>query len=262
MSVWKSNGKYRRVGNYGRYSGTGAQEHKYWDFTFDAGGDGADQSLPNSTSGTFKPLYVNDAGANNESLCLIPAGSDQNSRIGQKVRLLTLDLRINVLLPANTTVGGTAMHDGNVLHLALIMDHQANGTVPDYNEVFQNPTGTTGTDTTNCVDWFRRLDRTGRYTVLWNKSYLCNRAGGGGYSPTAGGYDVHMSEHNCRQMDKHFKLDTIIEYQDSVNEPDGSYSMSKVCCNNLILFAFVRLNNATVGRRVALQGNGRIRYVG
>jgi hypothetical protein len=63
-------------------------------------------------------------------------------------------------------------------------------------------------------------------------------------------------------MDKHFKLDTIIEYQDSVNEPDGSYSMSKVCCNNLILFAFVRLNNATVGRRVALQGNGRIRYVG
>jgi len=258
-------GKRRRVGNYGRYGGEGG-ETKYWDMTAKIGDTAAgEMGIISNPNGSAVGILWNGASAGNNSMCLIPGGSNQNQRIGQKVRVTSLDL--DLILKFNqhdhqNVNGDTTINQ--TLHFLLLIDRQANGTAPNVSEVMQDPTVSTGTNPLTASQWFRRLDRTGRYTILWNKGYTFRRTDpqvltlSGAIAP-----NINYPEEVVRHVRKHFKLDEIIEYQDSVNTtgPPVSYPLSKVCCNNIVLYCYADIDN-TGACQMLVRANARLRFIG
>lgn len=264
---WVSGGRYRKVGYYKRYNNPGGSgnELKYWDFTTDIGGSSEPQNFITGTAGSNGPIFVNGAGASNKSLVLIPGGSTQNFRIGQKVSLKSVHLKIDCNMTGFSAAAlPVTTRTTNNVYFIIVIDHQCNGTVPTFEEVFQDPTDSTGTLAQRLQNWFRRLDRSSRYTILKIKKIRLVRPGTSVIHTVAGPATTHYMQGPTTNWKWNKKLNgLVIEYQDSINTagPPVSYPLSKVCCNNLIMFAVADQTLDTTSQ-VTCKVNGRIRFIG
>lgn len=126
----------RSVGFYGRYN---RGELKFWDLDI-----------------SFAPLATN--GNQHGSLNLIPAGTSESSRIGRKVVLRKISMRLRLTMPSNTGIGLST----DIIRIMIMLDKQANGA---------NPSGILTADT---WDAFNELANKNRFRTLLEKTVALN----------------------------------------------------------------------------------------
>lgn len=245
-------------------------EKKYFDFTrvMTYDGDNAtwDAKIPNANA-TASPIYVNHPATptTNRGLLLIPTGTSYNQRIGQKVFLASLHLRINLTQAAKTIISETERPNvaGNQIIFLCVIDHQANGTVPTLGDVLNEPTTTGANPTVDSELWFRRLDRVGRWTVLWwEVMTLKPDLAAPGVDGDVGGVVAYQYPRQLYPtIYKDFNLKGLtIEYSDN-NDPTTA---ATICCNNIHLFVAARFD-VNAGSRNCYNSinadiNGRVRF--
>lgn len=248
-------GKWRKVGNYGRYITMG-NETKYLDIAFQ------DTDLDGIQTSTL-PVETNKQGATttatDRTLSAVAQGTSFNQRIGQKICMKSLDL--NILWDSKKWESTAGVNDVNAqLVVAVVLDHQANGAVPTWADIFQNPNDTgAGNGALPMVSmWFRRKDRPTRFTVLARRIY----------TPTAGlPVQIHNDGTNNekryftgtahRPIKLHFNLkNTVVEYDGTTG------AVTEQCCNTLMVFlGLVDPNNNGVGA-AEVRMVGRLNYIG
>lgn len=284
-----SRGSKRKVGYYGKYGLAPGYatptEIKYFDFTtkmaFTADAPtGVQQMTYGVTAGTQPAIFVNNA-TDEQSLNLIETGAGQSQRIGNKVKCVALKMFLQADFPAIALQAVDASQTGSVpefnqnLHVCIILDHQANGAAPLWNEVFQEPVASKGTSgglgrAQDPSMWFKRMDRLSRYTILHRKNYNYKRPEST-FIPQDVAADEGFSmfgQTDFKPIEVNIPLRTVIEFQDSVG---GTVPLSKICCNNLLCFVFCDNNasytsaggpNQQGPNALTCNINGRLCYVG
>ncbi len=97
------------------------------------------------------------------SLCLIPEGLSESTRIGRRINITSIMLRWKVSrdneLSQGTPLGALAPITGI---LCIIHDRQANGAVATPSDIFQSP---------NNEFSFNKLSNAGRFTTVFRQSF-------------------------------------------------------------------------------------------
>ena len=113
------------------------------------------------------------------SLNIVPQGTNQSERIGRKIYIHNIRLRMTL-----TNTGTDFNNTDAIVRIILYIDHQANGAAATGDEILDNTIGP------NLLDNFRNLAQQERFTVLWDKTWNLNStssnnaAAGGLISPT------------------------------------------------------------------------------
>lgn len=89
----------------------------------------------------------------------IVRGTDNNTRIGDKINIKSILSRISVESPAANNIG-----DNCSVRVMLIYDRQSNGAVAEIAKLLQDPTQ---------VYSPLNSDNSGRYRVIWDKIFMC-----------------------------------------------------------------------------------------
>jgi hypothetical protein len=99
---------------------------------------------------------------------LIAPGAGSFNRIGRKINLKSLELR---MYPLHTYTGETTTEDqtGNVFRLVVVWDKQPNGSTPTWDAIFGR-TNQAGTETSNFGDPLKP-DNENRFVILKDKQY-------------------------------------------------------------------------------------------
>lgn len=142
-------GRGRISGYYGRYSGNGGHELKFFD-----------------TSHSFNFDQTNEVPTTGQ-LVLIPQGVTESTRIGRKATIRSVNIKgtINLIPATGSVVSGNAF-------LWLILDKQCNGAAASVNDVF------TGTNATTAL---RNMANSSRFIVMKKWVWLMSpQAGVGG----------------------------------------------------------------------------------
>ncbi len=148
---------YLRVGGFYKFAaGRGRRanggEHKFFD-----------TAVGPLTSAATGAIFL-------DSICKIPQGVTENTRIGRKCTLKTISMRGTVKLPSQTSKNTTQ----DRIRYIIYLDKQANGAIGTVLGLLESTT----------VDAFRNLAETGRYTVLADKTIAINTLCGGGDGTT------------------------------------------------------------------------------
>jgi len=114
-----------------------------------------------ATAGGFILLTGQTSALNGTSLCMIPQGTTQNDRIGNKIRLK------NIRVHGFISLGATAV-TGNRVRIMLVRDSQANGSMPAVADVMQQ---------TN-IDSFINMDNTTRFKIIKDRFIDLNPGNG------------------------------------------------------------------------------------
>ncbi len=94
------------------------------------------------------------------SLQSIKEGTGQSDRIGRKIILKSIGIRLDFELNAGIT--SDSAHD--VIRVVLVLDRQANGAAANFSDIFN----------TTDHNSFRDLDNPTRFTVIWDKVFSLN----------------------------------------------------------------------------------------
>lgn len=142
--VWTQSmrsGKYRRVGNFGRFSETnayrlavGINEKKWFDTVIDFAAN------------------ISTTGENSISFNLIPGGADPEERVGRKIRVFSMHVRGAIAMASVGTGSGEAER----IRLVYILDSQCNGTVPAVTELLEVAD----------INSFLKLENSGRFRII------------------------------------------------------------------------------------------------
>ncbi len=209
-------GFYRKSGFYGRYNRykNSVQELKF-----------LDRAIP-------LDVLLNDTLTDTGTDILrIPQNTTESGRIGRKVIIKSIQLRIHLLLAQ----GSTPEHDQ--VRFILVHDKQCNGAVPSESQILA---------TGGNVGSFYQLENQGRFTYLWDQTFaLYSRAGAGNGSTNLFG------EQNI-WIKKYIKLHMPIEYNSTVG------AVTEIKSNNLILMAMSTHQKAGLGNDCLC----RVRYMG
>lgn len=171
-------GVTRTGGYYGRF-GIGG-ELKFLDTTC----DDALVSTSGTLNGDITPL---------NGLILIPQGDGESARIGRKVNITKIGIRMTLVLPNTTTL---ALMDDTV-RVILIQDKQCNGALPAVTDVLQNAS----------FDSFNNLANSQRFHTLWDKTVSLSTMGlGVTTAPAQSSAPVNKS------ISKYIKCNIPIEY--------------------------------------------------
>lgn len=141
-------GYYRKAGNYGRYSGVGGSEKKYFDTT-------KTSTLSSSTGTIFNP-----------SLNLIPQGVTESERVGRKVVVKSLHLKGTVTLPSTTS----ATDASDSIRIIIYQDKQCNGAAAGVTDILES----------GAFVSFRNLTESGRFNILMDECWDLKSGGGAG----------------------------------------------------------------------------------
>jgi len=126
------------------------------------------RSLPGSIEKKFKDTDVAEVGdltngVITSSLNLIPQGTTDITRIGNKVTITNINVRFGV--GSDTQGGANTLEDGN-LRVILYLDKQANGAdATNLDILTQSGMGAT------TINRFRNLDQVDRFVILKDKIY-------------------------------------------------------------------------------------------
>lgn len=207
---------YTRIGgNFGRYRNpSGAGKEKKFRDTLVAG---------TTISATGVIL--------NTSINLVPQGDAPNQRIGRKIWIKSIYMKMLFESPQGSNNVGTTEN----IRLIVYVDMQTNGAVATIATLFQ----------TTDFQTFRNLENSGRYKTLFDKTICINRHAGAGASVTVNGW-ARMCV--LKKWFKRFKKPIPVMFDGATG------ALTEICCQNIGLAAFSQ--NATG----ELLGNIRIRY--
>jgi len=241
----------------------GGKELKWFDWSFALGNDLSSQTL-HSSAASIVPVHFNQEAAQN-SLVSIPSGSGVHQRVGTKAAIKKITLHISIVQPffqkgvTVPTTGGEAgrpfgNYDANSaapeqeVTFFLLHDCQYAGSPPAFTEIFQQGTQIQGNPTP--VDqsetlWMRRLDRTDRFKILWQKTVRMRRESGGVIQEvTSERVGILYPEKKAPTIKVTVKMGTygLIEYADNLNEDPNAggvvyYDPAKVRNDNCSLWA-------------------------
>ncbi len=110
---------------------------------------------------------------NTTSINLIAQGVTETTRIGRKCTIKNIQWRGSVQRGAQTA----AANGGEVIRLMLVLDKQANGATPAVS-------GSGGVLQSDDYASYLNLTETGRYSVLYDKTFAMNATAGGGDGTT------------------------------------------------------------------------------
>lgn len=207
LSYVKNAGRTESIGEYSypsrRYSR--GDELKFTDATF--------SSLAPTSGVTLLQPFLG-----------IENGTGESQRIGRKVSASTYHIKCQAVLPSSTTDGIDR------IRIIIVMDKQANGasaTIADYLQ-------------SNSIDSFRRLENTGRFKSLYDKTIVLNSTGGNGtnYSGV------------IRDLKINIKAPVQVEYNGTAG------LIAELKSNNLITFIISDKGKAR------LEGAARLRFRG
>jgi len=171
----RTKGYYRKVGNFGRFQGSGGTEYKVYDQVY---------------SGTFDSTgEVLQAGGSSTGLNVgIASGTREFNRIGAKICVKSIYVRGTLTLTGQPT---------DTYRMALVLDKQANGAYPSYSDIY-NYSGN------NTFDYLAPINITNseRFVVLkeWFQSL------------TVSAYDASSYGSTQRSFKKYLKVDLPIDY--------------------------------------------------
>lgn len=249
---WKYGGGTIHPGNELKYFDTGAQLTATTDFV-DAGAE----------SGVFFVATVGSGGSG-RSLNLINSGSSQFNRIGVKVWIRSVHLRIKWEQEGNqrsaTDFSSMTNWDkttNNMMWIWVVLDRQANGANATFGDVFQDPTASSTTVAAALPQWYRNIERVSRFKILHKGCYPMIRANS---DAVWNGTNVIAAMWDQAQIpiELDIPVNEIVEYQDA----DGSdTTMNKVCCNNITVFVGGNYESSTP-RAIKADINARTRFYG
>lgn len=150
------------VGSYG----SPMAENKYYDTT-----------LNRTTTSTNAASAINTLGHGGvASFVNVPQGTGVSERIGEKFVVTSIDIRYHVETDLDVFVGTEACQETSV-KVFLILDRQANGSVPTESDIWDTANGTS--DTWHMV--YANMDNRKRFKVLktWNITLQPNTNVGG-----------------------------------------------------------------------------------
>ncbi len=196
-----SQGRYRKVGFWGRYPGAGGParggELKFHDIDWD-------EAVADMSNGVI---------SNTSSLVLIGQGITEKTRIGRKCTIKSIGWRGELQL---AKLAGTELQDGASVRLMICLDTQCNGAAP-------SPAGTNGVLAANDFQAFNNLTNKGRFTVLCDKVFSMNAQAGAG-NGTAD--DCPMSR---RSFSFFKKVNIVMEYSGTASPSD----ITEIRTNNI-----------------------------
>ncbi len=141
-------GVTRKAGFYGRYAGRSA-ELKFFDTVKAA--------TSMSATGTIS----------DPSLNLITQATTESARIGRKCTVKSLHMRGELISPTSTTEAA----GGQKARVIIYLDKQANGATAAASDILE---------ATVSVNQFRNLSNSGRFNILYDRTFnMSFRAGGG-----------------------------------------------------------------------------------
>lgn len=184
------------------------------------------------------------------TLNLVQQGSGSYNRVGRKVKLHSIMLKIHAEHTSSqlTTTGNL---EGNVLRCILVWDKQPNGVLPTFDTIFGN-TDQAGTESSGVFDSLR-YDNTARFSVLMDKVRTVNPQMNNG---TAGG-----TQNYCITdvwFKKYIKLGNRETVYGSTNNP-----LTIADVQNGALYLIYRAATNTVGQNefvVKSDSIARLRY--
>lgn len=259
--VSKRLGYTRIAGNYGRYSGPKA-ELKWQDQVFQT--DHASIAATNAAqdSGAIVWLAPAVSPTSGLSLNLIAAGTGANQRVGRKVTLRHVEIKLRLNMKSqNVTIDATDKALGVRFRWVVLIDHQCNGTDLTVNSVFGQPGSTAvangGTGVTNTFS-YRQLANLKRFTILHDRVFnwqpKCIQAEYSNATPSVPSETNFFVEGG--QISKSFSsaLNLPIEFATSAGTP----AIADVRSNNLISFVLIDSHYDQVNFRA--DGVARVRY--
>lgn len=92
-------------------------------------------------------------------------GTSESQRLGRHFNMKSIHVTGVLHIPQTSN---TIPLPDKIVHIALVLDKQTNGTTPDAEDIFINPTGNPLTNASP----FRKLDETDRYRVLKSKTIM------------------------------------------------------------------------------------------
>lgn len=224
-------GKYRTGGNYGRYSGKGAEMKFIDNILATANLIAATGELRPDTGDVVTPAV---AVAATGTLLQIAQGDQTYQRNGRKIVIKSIFARLDVTLPATVT----AANGGDIYRIMLVLDTQCNGAAPAVTDVISYPGQTLSQMSYN------NLENSERFRTLADVMRPINASAGGMAGATG-------SSALCSHFLKiNKKCNIPVEY--STTATTGALATIK--SNNIFLLAISR------GGLVLLSGNVRIRY--
>jgi len=129
----------------------GSGETKFNDSTFNQGTTNA------------QVLLTLTGAVNGTSFCLIPQGTTQNTRIGNKITLKNIRIKGHMVLATNNLTGDR-------VRVVLFKDKQANGAAAGATDLFE----------TSTLNSFQNMDNTERFEVVKERWYDMNPGTGTG----------------------------------------------------------------------------------
>ncbi len=175
---------YDRTGGfYGRFSGKGKSELKYFDTALE-------NFTITATGVNIKP-----------NLNKVPIGNGESDRVGRRITVKEINVNMSVDLAATATItAGSQM-----VRILLVLDKQCNGTPATWLQVFTDDDFHTS----------RNLSETNRFTVIKEKRLIMNRPNGNTAGSATGGYGEY-----ARHVSFTARVNHRIEYGDT--STDGS----------------------------------------
>ncbi len=214
----RRSGRFRKIGFYGRYNKPFRTRNQRDELKFN------DRQISGGAIGTNLQDIAPD-------LCRIGTGTGEQNRIGRKIIIKSIQLRLHLMINDPTA----PVHD--IVRVILLVDKQANGAIPTETNILA---------TAGNVGSFYQLENSGRFIILMDETFTMTTGGGAGNGTTNVFADVNI------YIKRYFKLHIPIEYSGVIG------AITEIQSNNLMLMAMTHLNQATIGD----EGITRIRYYG
>ena len=185
-------------------------------------------------SGEKDPTTVNCLNA-------VEQGDGESQRDGRRYKMNSLHIRGDFQL---SPLDGAGAQTPVVVRLAIVMDTQTNGAQMNAEDCFK-----TTTTAAQGVFAFRNLQFTGRFIVLYDKSYTINATAGAGNGTT----------NDFSKVIKQFKINMKIPEKYAIVDTNGTTAnVSVITDNSIHLLAWVDNTGVTTNIRY----ESRLRFVG
>lgn len=175
-----------------------------------------------------------------DSFFIIPSGTGATQRIGRKVTVKSLMIRMTIeRYPIKDVVANTNAYTADTLRVIVALDRQTNGLAPVISDLLASTQ----------YQSYNSLVNKGRFTVLWDNVYTLNDTGVG-----SDGTNVYTPgiEINVTFMKK---LNLPIEYSGTNGTVD------EIRSNNICMFAISKLaGSSSTIPDIYLNWTARVRY--
>ncbi len=147
----------------------------------------------------------------NGSMNLVPQGVTEAIRVGRKMTITFIGIRLAVTLPTTATAAETS----DVIRIVLVQDKQCNGANPAVTQVFEN----------NTWQSFNNLANSGRFVTLMDRVIPLNSRAGSGRGST----DTLSYGADVKVITLFKKVNIPIEFD------AGTGAVTEIRSNNLVL---------------------------